>query len=128
MGLDGSRFPVEKLEGRAVMINFWAPWCGPCRREIPWLKRLQAEHPDLVVIGVEDDPEVLQQAVSMASSEQIQYPLVQNSDAVRAEFGHVVELPTTLYVSRSGKVLHTVGGLIPEALMEHYAKDALAAD
>jgi hypothetical protein len=77
---------------------------------------------------VEDDPEVIQQGISMASSEKISYPLARTSDAVRTVFGHVVELPTTLYVSRSGKVLHTVGGLIPEALMEHYAKDALAAE
>lgn len=126
--LDGSRFPVESLNDRAVMINFWAPWCGPCRHEIPWLQHLQAEHPDLVIIGIEDDPDVYSDATGLATSERISYPLVRTSGSVRAIFGHVVELPTTLYISRSGKVLHTVGGLIPEVLMNHYAKDAIAAN
>jgi len=127
-GLDGVRIPAEKLQGKAVLINFWAPWCGPCRHEIPWLERLQAEHPELVVVGIEDDPEVYTDAALLARSEAISYPLARNSVAVRATFGHVVELPTTLYISRSGKVLHTVSGLIPEMLMNHYAKDAIAAN
>jgi cytochrome c biogenesis protein CcmG/thiol:disulfide interchange protein DsbE len=127
-GLDGVRLPAEKLQGKAVLINFWAPWCGPCRHEIPWLERLQAEHPELVVIGIEDDPDVFPDATSLAASARISYPLVRTSQAVRSTFGHVVELPTTLYISRSGKVLHTVSGLIPETLMNHYAKDAIAAD
>ncbi len=126
--LDGSQFPVEKLRDRAVLINFWAPWCGPCRSEIPWLERLQAQNPDLVVIGIEDDPDVVPDAINLAASEKISYPLVRTSHSLRATFGHVVSLPTTLYISRSGKVLHTVSGLIPEPLMNHYAKDAIAAE
>jgi thiol-disulfide isomerase/thioredoxin len=126
--LNGSQFPVESLRDKAVLINFWAPWCGPCRHEIPWLERLQAEHPDLVVIGIEDDPDVFSDATTLAATERISYPLVRTSQLVRSTFGHVVELPTTLYVSRSGKVLRTVSGLIPETLMNHYAQDAIAAE
>jgi hypothetical protein len=47
---------------------------------------------------------------------------------VRSTLGHVVELPTTLYISRSGRVLHTVSGIIPETRMLRYANDAIAAD
>jgi cytochrome c biogenesis protein CcmG/thiol:disulfide interchange protein DsbE len=126
--LDGSQFPAEKLRDKAVMINFWAPWCGPCRSEIPWLQQLQAEHRDLVIIGIEDDPEVYPDAMILASSAGISYPLVRTSKNIRATFGRVMSLPTTLYISRSGKVLHTVSGLIPETLMNHYAQDTIAAE
>jgi thiol-disulfide isomerase/thioredoxin len=125
--LDGSPFPPQMTEGKAVLVNFWAPWCGPCRAEIPWLERLQVEHPELVVVGVEDDPDEFRNAGILAAQTGISYPLVRTSGAVRSVFGHVVLLPTTLYVSRSGKVVHTVSGVIPEALMTRFAKDAIAA-
>ena len=126
--LDGSPFPPQTTEGKSVLVNFWAPWCGPCRAEIPWLERLQVEHPELVVVGVEDDPDEFRNAGILAAQTRISYPLVRTSGAVRSVFGHVVLLPTTLYVSRSGKVVHTVSGVIPEALMTRFAKDAIAAD
>jgi cytochrome c biogenesis protein CcmG/thiol:disulfide interchange protein DsbE len=126
--LDGSPLSQQATQGKAVILNFWAPWCGPCRAEIPWLQRLQAEHSDLAVIGVEDDPDQYRNAGILAAQSGISYPLVQASDPVRAAFGHVVMLPTTLYISRSGKVLHAVSGVIPEALMTRYAKEAIAAN
>ena len=126
--LDGSPLPPQTTQGKAVVLNFWAPWCEPCRAEIPWLQRLQAAHSDLAVIGVEDDPDEYRNAGILAAQTGISYPLVQASKPVRDTFGHVVLLPTTLYISRSGKVLHTVSGVIPEAMMIHYANDAIAAD
>ena len=126
--LDGSKFDSGGLAGKPVVLNFWAPWCPPCRFEMPWLEKLQREHPELVVIGVEDDPGAYWAAMHMEGREKVNYPLVQNSDAVQSEFGQVVSLPTTLYISRSGKVLHTVSGLVPEMLMTHYAEEAIKAE
>lgn len=128
LNLDGSPLAPQATQGKAVILNFWAPWCGPCRAEIPWLQRLQAEHSDLAVIGVEDDPDQYRNAGILAAQTGISYPLVQASEPVRATFGHVVMLPTTLYISRSGKVLQAVSGVIPEALMARYANEAIAAN
>jgi cytochrome c biogenesis protein CcmG/thiol:disulfide interchange protein DsbE len=126
--LDGSPFPPETTQGKAVIVNFWAPWCGPCRAEMPWLQRLQIDHPEIAVIGIEDDPDEFRNAGILASQDSISYPLLRTSKPVRNTFGHVVLLPTTLYISRSGRVLHTVSGLIPEALMKRFANDAIAAE
>jgi thiol-disulfide isomerase/thioredoxin len=126
--LDDSPLPPQTTAGKAVVLNFWAPWCGPCRAEIPWLQRLQAQHSDLAVIGVEDDPDEYRNAGILAAQTGISYSLVQASQSVHATFGHVVMLPTTLYITRSGKVLHAVSGVIPEALMDRYANDAIAAN
>jgi cytochrome c biogenesis protein CcmG/thiol:disulfide interchange protein DsbE len=126
--LDGSTFAPQTTEGKAVLVNFWAPWCGPCRSEMPTLQRLQSQHPDLVVIGIEDDPDEYRNAGLLASSTGISFPLVRTSNSVHSTFGHVVMLPTTLYISRSGKVLHAVSGVIPEFLMTRYTNEALAAN
>jgi thiol-disulfide isomerase/thioredoxin len=126
--LDGSAFPAKSTEGKPVLVNFWAPWCGPCRAEIPWLQRLQSQHPEIAVIGVEDDPDEYRNAGILAAQTGISYALVRASASIRSTFGHVVLLPTTLYISRSGRVVRTVNGVVPEALMIRYAQDAIAAE
>ncbi len=126
--LDGSPFPAQTTADRAILVNFWAPWCGPCRSEFPALQRIQSEHPNITVIGIEDDPDQYRSAAILAAQTGISYPLLRASNSVREIFGHVVLLPTTLYISRSGRVLHTVNGVVPEALMNRYAQDAIAAE
>ena len=128
VNLDGSPLPPETLQGKAILLNVWAPWCGPCRVEMPWLQRLHTEHSDLVVIGAEDDPAEYQTAQAFALRNGISYPNVRVSPSLRSSLGHVVSLPTTLYISRSGKVVHSVSGVIPEPLIRRFAADAIAAD
>ncbi len=95
---------------------------------MPWLERLQNEHTGIAVIGVENDVDEYRNAGILAAQSGFHYPLVRATGPVLSMFGHVVLLPTTLYISRSGKVLHTVNGVAPEAMMMRYAQDAIAAE
>lgn len=52
---DGSPLSVDALRGKIVLVNFWASWCGPCRKELPSLDRLAAKRSDLVVIAASVD-------------------------------------------------------------------------
>lgn len=52
---DGQPLSVDALRGKVVLVNFWASWCGPCRKELPSLDRLAAKRPDLVVIAASVD-------------------------------------------------------------------------
>jgi cytochrome c biogenesis protein CcmG/thiol:disulfide interchange protein DsbE len=125
--LDGSLFEAHSLAGRAVVLNFWAPWCPPCRLEMPWLQDLQSKHPELTVVGVENDSDEYGNAIDLANHTGIHFPLVRSSEDIQEAFGQIAGLPTTLYISPSGRVVHTVTGVIPQALMTRYAKDAVAA-
>lgn len=122
--LDGSPLPPQTLQGKAVVLNFWAPWCPPCRVEMPWIDHLQKSDPNIVVLGVEDDPEQYQNAISFAGRKAITYPLVRSSQELHQKLGQINVLPTTLFISRSGHVVHAVTGALPEVLMRRFAHDA----
>lgn len=124
--LSGDPLQPAAFQGKAVVLNFWAPWCGPCQSETPALQQLQAAHPeDLVVIGVDNDPETYVEAALFANDRGVTYPLVRTSAAMNNSIGAVQTIPTTLYIDASGAVVHTTVGAISEARMEAYAKDAL---
>ncbi len=124
--LDRSPIPLPLIHGRAIVLNFWAPWCPPCRIETPWLEKLQTEHPkDLLVVGVVADSEQYSEARDFMAERGGTYPLVRETASIEDAFGKIIGLPTTYYISSSGKVVHSVSGLIPQPLMNRYANDAM---
>lgn len=126
VGLNGQPLPAALFEKKAMIVNFWAPWCGPCRIETPSLQKLQREHPgDLVVIGVVADASQYEQAGEFMKSRGVSYPLVRETPLMDAVFGAVSVLPTTFYITADGKVVHAGSGLLPEILMQHYLSEAL---
>lgn len=122
--LDGSPFSTQPLQGKAVLLNFWAPWCPPCRAEMPWLDDLQKSDPNIVVLGVEDDPDEYANGLKLARAKGLTYSLVRSSPALHQRLGTISVLPTTLFLSRSGRVVHAFTGAIPEVLMHRFARDA----
>ena len=123
--LGGELLPAEAVTGRVAVLNFWAPWCGPCREEMPGLDALQRDHPEVTVLGVEDDPDALAQALGMAQTLGLSYALALPNEELRRALGRVPVLPTTLYLSASGRVVHTVTGAVPASVMRGYLADAV---
>ena len=122
--LDGSPLAPQTFQGKAVLLNFWAPWCPPCRAEMPWLNDLQKSDSKIVVLGVEDDPDQYANGINLARTKAIAYPLVRSSQALHQKLPTISVLPTTLFLSRSGRVVHAYTGAIPEVVMRRFAQDA----
>lgn len=126
-GLDGSPIPPSAYKDKAILLNFWAPWCAPCRLEIPWLQKLQDKHGGrLLVVGVVADPGEYERAAAMMRKKGITYLLAQDSPSLESAFGNPKGLPTSFYISSSSHVVHTVTGIVPEYVMSHYAADAIS--
>jgi thiol-disulfide isomerase/thioredoxin len=107
--LQGKSTPISAWSGKSLVINFWATWCAPCRREIPLLKSLRAEWAarDLEVIGIAvDHPDKVQE---FAGRFKIDYPvLIGEQDAldVAAKFGmDSPAFPFTVFTDRRGEVV-----------------------
>ena len=124
--LDGTPVQPDLLKGKSAIVNFWAPWCPPCRLEIPWLQHIQdSEAGKLAIIGVVADPDQYKNASQFMHQRGVTYLLVRDSPALDSAFGGVSVLPTSFYLAASGIVVHQTQGLIPEQLMLLYARQAM---
>src|SRR5262245_15538868 len=105
--LAGEPQSISSWPGKPLLINFWATWCAPCRREIPLLKELQSSNDTLQVVGIA--VEARDPVVTFANEMQFNYPvLIGQSDAweAAAAFGvDVYALPFTVFTGADGSVL-----------------------
>jgi thiol-disulfide isomerase/thioredoxin len=104
----GKPTSIETWHGKSLILNFWATWCAPCRREIPLLSELsQQSGPDFAVIGVAVDHR--DQVLAFADQFQIHYPLlIGEQDALDAASALGVEsplFPFTVFTDRRGEVV-----------------------
>jgi peroxiredoxin len=111
--LQGHNVKLSDLRGKAVVLNFWATWCPPCKQEIPWFVELQKRYGSegLQVVGVSMDDEGDQKDVAKFAAEQsINYPVLLGKDNVASQYGGIEYLPTTFYIDRDGVVMDRVFG------------------
>ncbi len=125
--LDGKQVKLSDYRGKAVLLNFWATWCGPCKVEIPWFMDLEKQYAPqgLVVLGVAMDDDGKATVTKFAQEMKIDYTVVLGNDNVADQYGGVEGLPTTFYVDRNGKIVKVVAGLVSHSEIEDGIKEAL---
>jgi len=123
-GLDGTDVTLAQYKGKVVLVNFWATWCQPCRKEIPWLIEFNEKYgpQGFVVLGVAMDDEgkkvvepwVKNQRFDVnGQSEAMNYKIVLGNDNIADKFGNLIGLPTSYLYGRDGKKFKTIiGGFI----------------
>jgi len=108
-GLDGAMHDFDEYDGRHRLLNFWATWCAPCRREIPLLKEFQAEQGDdgILIIGIAVD--FMDEVQKYAEAAEFNYPILvgeMDAMAVAEQSGLVFHaMPFTMIVTRDGEFL-----------------------
>jgi thiol-disulfide isomerase/thioredoxin len=121
--LDGKDVSLSQFKGKVVLINFWATWCNPCYIEIPWLIEMQQKYGDkgFTVLGVSMDEEGKSEVAPFVAKERfnvngqklpMSYPILLGNDAMADKFGGLLGYPTSILVSRDGKVIKRITGLI----------------
>jgi thiol-disulfide isomerase/thioredoxin len=125
---DGKATPLASFRGKAVLLNFWATWCGPCKIEMPWLVDLQKKYgpQGLQIVGVAMDDTSDKEIADFAHKMGVNYVVLKGSEKVGDLYGGVDRLPLTYYIDRSGKVVDETVGLAGESIIEDAIKKALA--
>jgi thiol-disulfide isomerase/thioredoxin len=102
---------LQEQRGKVVLVNFWATWCGPCRKEMPHLNRLSDKYKSagLVMMGVNVDDHV-RNAAEVATKLRVSFPVLLDTDKKVSKLYDLNSMPSTLIVDRSGKVRHVHRG------------------
>jgi len=124
---NGDPFSSDQLSGQTVLVNFWATWCEPCRKEIPLLVAAQALHRgSLAVIGIAVDE--LDPVRRFEDEVGLNYTsLVGKTEALAlmARYGNSGQLPFTLIFDREGRLRYTKTGEIRSPDLDQWLVDLL---
>ena len=127
--LDGRKVKLSDYRGKAVLLNFWATWCSPCKVEMPWFVDLQKKYGNdgLVILGVAMDDSDNSKIAEFASEMGVNYPILLGTDKVSDQYGNVQFLPTTFYIDREGRIVGKGTGLLGRGEIEENIQKALAS-
>jgi len=124
---DGKNVSLSNYRGQAVMLNFWATWCGPCKIEMPWFVELQKEYgpQGLQILGVAMDDSSKEDIQKFAKDMGVNYTILIGREAVGQAYGGVDVLPTTFFIDRDGNIVTREFGLQSRSLFVDNIKKAL---
>jgi thiol-disulfide isomerase/thioredoxin len=138
--LSGKKVSLASFRGKAVMINFWATWCGPCKIETPWLVELRQEYAPkgFEILGVSSEADELapddkagwardKAAIgAFVRREHMPYPVLINGDSISDVYGGLEAMPTSFFVDRKGKIVAVQLGITSKDEMAAKINEALA--
>ena len=125
--LEGNSLTLSDFKGRVIILNFWATWCPPCRREIPDFVELYEKYKDenLLIIGVNLDRGDSRAVKQFSKNYKINYPVVLGNVNVTQDYGEIRAIPTTFIIDRKGNIKEKYVGYQPRATFEKAVKRLL---
>ena len=125
--LDGKNVELSQFQGKPLLINFWATWCGPCRFEIPMLNELHKKYAssDLVIVGISTDEAGAEVVKQFMKDVPIQYRSYLKGTDTEDKFGGIWGLPTNFFYDRSGKQVAKAFGLQSRDFFEEKIREII---
>ena len=101
----GPTLRLREQQGKVVLVNFWASWCGPCLQEMPHLNRLYERYAPagfvLVGVNIDDDAKI---GLDAASRFRIKFPVVLDTDKKVSSLYNMSGMPATIIIDKTGRV------------------------
>jgi cytochrome c biogenesis protein CcmG, thiol:disulfide interchange protein DsbE len=102
---DGKTIALSDYQGKVVLLNFWATWCGPCQTEMPRFVRFQREYSargfQVIGISMDDSDAPVRTFISKLKPN---YPIAMGNAKLAESYGGILGLPITLLIDRTGRI------------------------
>ena len=116
----GKQVSLDSLKGKIVLVNFWASWCGPCRKEMPVLEQLNRQYHNkgVALLGVNVEPDSAA-ATDWLKATPVSFPILFDVDSKVSKLYQVEGMPNTVILDRKGNVRYIHRGYQPGAENEY---------
>lgn len=123
--LNGKQVRLSDFAGKVVILDFWATWCGPCKKGIPEFIELQKQYSKqgLVVIGIALDD--FESVKTFYQNYKMNYPVLMGTNDVVKLYGGIRGIPTAFIVGKDGMIKQRYEGYRPKAVFEKDIKAEL---
>lgn len=116
--LDGENFTLKQYEGKIILVNLWATWCGPCRMEMPELIKIEEEYKEkgVMVVGLDVDPEPEAMVKTFVERQKLNYKIGWAEQEVTEGFVGISKMngiPQSFLISQDGRLSAVFKGFNP---------------
>jgi len=124
--MDGTKVALSELKGRPVVLNFWATWCGPCRREMPGLQEFYDKHRSDQWAFLTISNEKTDKLEAFLREHPHSFPVLLDSDGKISDLYKVHSIPKTFLIDAGGTIREVISGAIsdPEQVLGPFLPEA----
>ena len=128
--IDGTSFKISDYRGKVLIVDIWATWCPPCKKEIPGFINIVKKYPksDISIVGISMDNRISKsQLQGFVEKSGMNYPvvLITENRLLMSVFADVRNIPTTYIIDADGIVRDRVVGMAPQSYFENRIQSIL---
>lgn len=126
--LNGQKISIQDLRGQKVILNFWATWCPPCRKEMPDMQKIFSTYEDknlsILAVNLRYTEKSTDSVSAFVKERNVAFPILLDQDGRVSKKFQAVSLPTSYLIDSRGIIQKKIIGPLSQDLMREFAKKA----